>query len=1105
MSPKLLRCDRMLAAGVTAVALLALFGPGVARGDDRDLLRQAVADPYLFILLDTSGSMNWSPKDTASCPTGDCYVPMQADDPGSKFYQAKQALYEVITGPSFPKSYLGFGTYNQDALSVKTKHWLYKASNNGVPIPGAGFFPASGATDVFGLTWACDTGSGDNKIGCSSTTPANLTNTWDVTRVRRLPKGGFPLSTSTQTDFYILNSSVTYKVRYQVSSGTYGSNLVVSVNVWKCTNSSCSNTSALVGSPTNVTFTSQGDFLSWDFSTSRTNPQLSYFPQATATDSSATNGCSGWDPNDDTNSDKSNSYSLRYPTATPQDSRGADFTAGDIVPMDWKVDQKQEVLRRLAPNTGAGAPNYGISSYFKDSRVGSETFLRLKDENQRPLIAQGSTPIGASFLNFKTWYTTWSARAKDASKSDYDSSFNCRNKFLLILTDGDESCSGDPCAVANQLRSLGVTVFVVAFGVTQQSGNSSNKLNCMADADHTFFPQDKDQLIADLQKAVAQINEDTRAFASAAVPSVQAEVADRIYLSSFRPVGDEGAAYWDGHLDSYLKPLPLKNGKPNAGLNCPAAGGTQPRTSCHLWDAGTVLVTQAPSKADLAAAPTLTQSVLRMGLNTDQRRVFYPKENTTAGLPSTLRLLVPPTGAPASDPDWSDLWKGFNLPTPITSQNYTDTKNRIQSIMKSLLATKTASIQQTGLPDLPITYVLGDIFHADPVVIDHPNDFTFYSNNTYGNKGLGSDCVNDTGYRCYAKKHQFRRKLLLVGANDGQLHAFDGGVWVPDARAPTKESSTKARARSCSPTFRASPCRSCATRPSGAVRSSVSTARRGSTTCSSTRSITVRPTPRSASGARSPSAVSVKAAAATAAAGSATSPAAITRSTSPSPTSSTTARTPVNQQASCRAACRSKSGGGRLRHAALSRGALGVVRHDGPSRWTRIRTARRSRTDLVDAHRRQDPRHRVATRRSTSSLPSSPAAWMSTTRPTPRAATGSTCSTSRPARSSTSASSWVRPRPTSRPSTPISTATWTPSTWVPWRGSSTRWTSARGNTAARRHSEDVRHASPPHFGHDGDAHCGRGLEPVPHLRYRRQADLHRPHHVLRLPRSAATR
>ena len=131
---------RTVIVRAAALALAALLGSMAARGDDRDLLRSTIADPYLFILLDNSGSMNWSPKG-GSCATGDCYVPLQADDPASKFYQAKQALYEVLTDPSLPKVYLGFSTYNQDQLGVLQKHWLYQASSNGVSLGGGAFYP----------------------------------------------------------------------------------------------------------------------------------------------------------------------------------------------------------------------------------------------------------------------------------------------------------------------------------------------------------------------------------------------------------------------------------------------------------------------------------------------------------------------------------------------------------------------------------------------------------------------------------------------------------------------------------------------------------------------------------------------------------------------------------------------------------------------------------------------------------------------------------------------------------------------------------------------------------------------------------------------------
>jgi hypothetical protein len=815
MSPGPSCFDRAARCAFAAAGLLAGFGAAAVWADDRDLLRLATAEPYLFVVLDTSGSMNWTPSGP-DCPTGDCYAPLQADDPTSKFYQAKQALYEVLTDPSFPGLQLGFATYNQDSLGVEVKHWLYEAASAGPTIAGWGPYPAVGDQDVFGQTWGCDTGDGTNdEIGCYSDSPADLTDSWERARVQRLSKGGRTF-TVTLPDFFVRHSGTTWRVRYAPASGAYGSDLTMTVSVWRCNNSSCSSTTPASGSPATVTFRpvrrSDGltgsDFLSWDNGENRTAPNLGYFPQGTVSDSSAGNTCAGWDPNtppENSGSDPANNYNLRFPTDT-SDPRNSSFDVGDVVPLDWRTDHKADILRRLAPNyplTGtppAGfEPDFRIATYFSDNRSGGDSFLRLEDTARRPLLANGSTPIISSIRNFRTWYNGcaptgncagnggWVATAANPDPAIGDAAFRCRQKYLLILTDGDETCiTSQACSTASslvaRLRSEGVTTFVVAFGVQNTSGNV---LSCMGDADHVFFPQNKDELVEALQKAIGSISEDPRAFASAAVPSVQAEVADRIYLSSFRPIGDDATDplvtpwIWDGHLDAYLKPLPLKDGRPDRTRICPPVGGTQPRTSCFLWDAGEVLVSQSPDRVALNAAPTLDEATLKLGINLDQRRVFYTKANTGSGTPSTLRLLAPPVGDPKTDPLWSDLWTGFKLPAPVTDPDFADTKTRINTIIKNTLMIKKAKIQQTGLPTLNIEYVMGDIFHADPAIVDRPSDFSFYSSNVNGNKGINSDCVNDTGYRCYAKKHDRRRKLLLVGANDGQLHAFDAGVWDP--------------------------------------------------------------------------------------------------------------------------------------------------------------------------------------------------------------------------------------------------------------------------------------------------------------------------------------
>jgi type IV pilus assembly protein PilY1 len=93
---------------------------------------------------------------------------------------------------------------------------------------------------------------------------------------------------------------------------------------------------------------------------------------------------------------------------------------------------------------------------------------------------------------------------------------------------------------------------------------------------------------------------------------------------------------------------------------------------------------------------------------------------------------------------------------------------------------------QNTLPDRPNK--LGDIFHSSPVVVDPPlpPDGVLCPN------GLSNQCLTSlwqtpvlsattdrSAYDRYAKSDTYknRRKLVVVGANDGMFHAFDGGTW----------------------------------------------------------------------------------------------------------------------------------------------------------------------------------------------------------------------------------------------------------------------------------------------------------------------------------------
>ncbi len=65
---------------------------------------------------------------------------------------------------------------------------------------------------------------------------------------------------------------------------------------------------------------------------------------------------------------------------------------------------------------------------------------------------------------------------------------------------------------------------------------------------------------------------------------------------------------------------------------------------------------------------------------------------------------------------------------------------------------------------------LGDIIHSSPVVIGTPNE----------GYGITHD---DTSYLRFKTKYKNRRNVIIVGGNDGMIHAFNGGFWDASLKA----------------------------------------------------------------------------------------------------------------------------------------------------------------------------------------------------------------------------------------------------------------------------------------------------------------------------------
>lgn len=855
--------NRLSALALLASTVFVATLPRAAHSDDRDLLRDSQDAPYVFVIFDVSGSMNWQ-------PAGDAWAPASADDPNSKFYQAKSALYRVIQGST--DIAFGFATYNQDEVEVDYKHWLYRLDDGQTldwatdsttqldwprPDQPLTFGPEIGFDGSDNVYSSCD-GGGQN---LNQTGNAYLE---ALGRINRFPKLGWPGSTTATRIWFrsgVNGTTYRFTADFARSSGDVGDDSIevqVRIRRWGTGSSSCNSafdvpaydhtqtlrfvrfyTADNNGTP----FAGSSSFLIWERNddTGPGGVPAGFFTRQTVDHGELDGTCNGWDPNSDTaGPDTNNGFNIRQPTHVdplPGRSCSGCLNRGDVIPLEWeesvwldpaidatvRYTNKDLILTRLAPNLltdGLGAiPDFRQAVYFNDNPTSGR--MALRDSDVRPLVAAGSTPIGASMANFRSWYQNWRPVA-----AANDPRFGCKSVTLLILTDGDETCNGNPGNVAAQLLNLDVETYVVGFGLPQGGGNTLVSTTCAGGGeapdpdgpgpldppqctssptnDHLFLPNNEDELVAALEAVFSSIREGSSTFASAAAPTLQANVEDKVVISSFIPLQAESV--WVGRLDAYLKPVPVTgDGAPDRDNVC------QPddTSECLVWDAGDsqldvpggpnydpqglLLQAPLPGTVDLDDANTL-----QLGPGQNERRVFYSQFEV--GRPgSTIWMSSPGAGNrslltfPVQDGDKRDLFEGFGIPfVPGDTASEDNALDEAKKVIALTLEQKQGDITDpvTGA-ESDVSYLMGDIFHSNPTIVDQPGSFRYYTSDPYVGQPLCGAAADPTrsppvSYKWFADQHLCRRKMLFVASNDGQLHAFDAGLFDgADCKLPT--------------------------------------------------------------------------------------------------------------------------------------------------------------------------------------------------------------------------------------------------------------------------------------------------------------------------------
>jgi len=484
---------------------------------------------------------------------------------------------------------------------------------------------------------------------------------------------------------------------------------------------------------------------------------------------------------------------------------------GDFLPWDWNGDNRNDFLKRLNPNHGSSLPaDFGAAGYFANHTLpldgpGNQTLEALpirftQDVNGDriprtipPIVAFGQSPLARAINDFRCWYNGKDNDNKcrdDGERpwdegwrfiaADRDALATCRRPFLIVISDGEdtspsgrtgENASADVGNLLTKSGEPGVQTWVFNLGsLNNCSGNG--ELNSIANAGKTdpktencITVNSPTSLENKLREVLGVIVEETRSFASAAVPTVQADEGDKLFLTQFRPA--RGRSIWRGRILGFLKPVPLSDPPERQPLTQPVCDDlpADERSGCFLWDAAEVLLTQVDPTAPVGPDPT-------------QRRVYHARLTDDAGDPvesgqwggNRAPFDDPQRGAtintdPPSERE-EDLWRGLGIPfDPNDPNSFALARQETRTVIDNTYAVKQHTF---GTDATPTDYILGDVFHSNPLVVGAPANTRFFAQ-------------NEAGYRDFARQHQNRRSVLLMGSNDGMLHAFDAGIFDPNA------------------------------------------------------------------------------------------------------------------------------------------------------------------------------------------------------------------------------------------------------------------------------------------------------------------------------------
>ena len=419
-----------------------------------------------------------------------------------------------------------------------------------------------------------------------------------------------------------------------------------------------------------------------------------------------------------------------------------------------------------------GAGNFQFIDNF-DEDPASGTY------NPVPMVADGRTPIANSLLDAFDWYVD---QREPGGRWEFDPLAECRKWYVVLITDGAESCDAytrpdgsgggfacDSGNAADKFASPGVSgvepVPVFTIGFSESVASAPPELTCISDiTDGQYFgARNASELKDALYGVLNQLNLGERSFSPFKVtppPSSKGGPASEqdflVVYPYFQPIKE--SSMWSGNLYGFK----LNESQPtlpvDADCNVDPATLVVEDVGGNTWDAAARLTAQ------LSAA-------------TPERPVFMGQ--LVAGVWSRHDLTEIPTDAVLR----LYLRNNMFVPGGVTDLETQEVVNFVRNIWVDNDVSVTPDPRDADPSTVdndarPAGYpVLGDFYHSQPTVVGPPNRSMFFFDYGYGDAH---------GYASFMEKHSMRRRVVFAGANDGLLHAFDGGVFDRNRSSTTE-------------------------------------------------------------------------------------------------------------------------------------------------------------------------------------------------------------------------------------------------------------------------------------------------------------------------------